>query len=230
MAKRADLEALLKDLKMDPNKFVKATDEDLVGAISAEMRSAAGHTAANVALRRDAHEFEYKQILIDVADKLAPSRFTWTGYKVSGPETELEIEDYILGRITSLIEEHLAAMNGEDRAKLQQELEADLRKRGMPEHALKGALAAVASGAIAGPAIGPLVAGTLFKSFWISLTGLTVGKIAVGTVLGGGAVGALVAALYVAGGPAYSKTIPATVRLILIRHSQQAMAQIREEQ
>ena len=85
-AKRADLLALLGDLKMEPKKFVKATNEDLVGAISAELRSVAGHTVANVALRRDPHEFEYKQILVDVADKLAPGHFTWTGYKVSGPE------------------------------------------------------------------------------------------------------------------------------------------------
>ncbi|MBX7133935.1 MAG: hypothetical protein K1X67_14780 [Fimbriimonadaceae bacterium] len=228
-AKRPDLLALLGDLKMDPKKFVKATDEDLVGAISTELRSAAGHTVANVALRRDPHDFEYKQILVDVADKLAPGHFTWTGYKVSGPETELEIEDYILERISALIDERLAAMSAKDKARLQQQLEADLRQRGIPEHAIKAGLAAVTTGTITGIAVGPLVAGMLFKGFWVWLTGLTVGQVIAGGVLGGGAVGVLVAALFVAGGPSYSKTIPATVRLILIRRSQQALADMRKK-
>ena len=226
LSKRADLVALLGDLKMDPKKFVKATDEDLVGAISAELRSAAGHTVANVALRRDPHEFAYKQILVDVADKLAPGHFTWTGYKVSGPETELEIEDYILERISTLIEERLAAMSAKDKAKLQQELEADLRKRGIPEHAIKAGLAAVTAGTITGTAVGPLVAGTLFRGFWVWLSGLTVGQVIAGGVLGGTAVSVLVAALFVVSGPSYSKTIPATVRLILIRRSQQALTDL----
>lgn len=228
-AKRVDLMALLGDLKMDPRKFVKATDEDLVGAISAELRSSAGHTFVNVALRRDPHEFRYKQILVDVADKLAPGHFTWTNYKVSGPETELEIEDYILERISTLIDERLAAMSAEDKAKLQQELEADLRKRGIPEHVIKASLAAVAAGTISGAAVGPFVAGVLFQSFWVWLTGLTLGQVIAGGVLGGGAVGVLVAALVVVGAPSYSKTIPATVRLILIRRSQQALADLRSK-
>jgi len=229
MAKRPDLVALLGDLKLDPKKFAKATDEDLVGSISAELRSVGGHSVVNVAKRRDSHEFSYKQILIDVADKLAPGRLTWTGYKVSGPESELEIEDYIQGRFTALIDERLASMSEADKAKLQKELEADLRKLGVPEHTVKASLAAVATGTLTGAVVGPLVASMLFASFWTWVTGLTVGQLITGGVVGGGPVGVLVAIAIVIGGPSYSKTIPAVVRLILIRHSQQALTDLRKK-
>ncbi len=64
MAKRPDLLALLKDLKMDPEKFASATDERMVSTISAALRAAAGHTVANVVLRRAPNELSHKQIFV----------------------------------------------------------------------------------------------------------------------------------------------------------------------
>jgi len=59
IAKRADLEALLGDLKLDHRNYRDSTDGQLVDTISAELRSAAGNSLMNVMLRRKRHEFSY---------------------------------------------------------------------------------------------------------------------------------------------------------------------------
>lgn len=223
-AKRPDFLALLGDLKMDPVNFREATDEDLVNAISAELRSAAGNSIANVA--RGPHDFSYKQILVDVADKLAPGLFSWTKFKVSGPETEEQIEDYIYERILILMEQHLKSMDAADKAKLQERLEADLRARGVLEHVVRGSLSAISAGTLTGVVIGPLVAVAVFGSLWTWLVGLTLRQLILGGLSGGGPVGLVAAALIVVTDASYSKTIPAVARLILIRLSHEAEAKL----
>ena len=63
---------------------------------SKELRAAAGSSALNTF--RDEHEFPYKQILIDVADKLTDgiTWLSWTKYRLDDPHSEAEIEEEIL--------------------------------------------------------------------------------------------------------------------------------------
>ena len=223
LAKRPDLMDLLGDLKKDPVKFRDASDADLVNAVSAELRSAAGNSIANV--RRDPHDFSYKQILIDVADKLAPGRLSWTKFKMSGPETEEQIEDYIYERLQILIEEKLRSMDAADRSKLQMRIEDDLRARGFPEHVVRGSLSAVAAGTLTGVVGGPFLSAVVFGSLWTLLLGITPHLLLSG-FLAGGPAGIAVAAAAVTTGASYSKTIPAVTRLIVIRRSREAEAKL----
>jgi uncharacterized protein YaaW (UPF0174 family) len=219
-AKRPDLVALLQeDLKKDQLEVRGLTDKDLVLEISEELRAAAGTSIAN--RFRGPHEFSYKQLLIDVADKLAPG-IIWTSFKVSGPETEEQIEGYIYKRVLILIEKHLESLNNADKAKLQERLEADLRARGLPEQVVTGAVSALAAGTLTGLMAGPLIATALFGSLWTWLFGLSLGQLILGGFAVGGPVGLVAAALMAASGPSYSKTIPAVTRLILIRLSHDA--------
>jgi uncharacterized protein YaaW (UPF0174 family) len=223
LAKRPDLVALLIDLKEDPLKFRDDTDEDLVIAISAGLRSAAGNSIVN--LGRDSHMLAYKQILIDVADKLAPG-ICWTEFKVSGAETEQQIEDYIHERVLILLAKHLESMDDADKAKLQKKLDADLRARGLPEQVVQGVLSGLAAGTLTGMLVGPIIASTLFGSLWTWLFGLSLRQLALGGLAGGGPAGLVISAAIIAAGPSYSKTIPAVVRLILIRLSYEAESKL----
>ena len=68
----------------------------LVAICSAELRAAAGSSTVN--LTRDNHAFPYKQLLIDVADKLArgSTPLSWTKYRLKDEHTEEEIEKVVL--------------------------------------------------------------------------------------------------------------------------------------
>ncbi len=92
-----DLTSLLISGFRIPDKKIAYIDrEGLILMCSKELRSAAGSSTRN--LFRNDHEFPYKQILIDVADRLADG-FTpasWTDYKLSDSHTEKEIEESII--------------------------------------------------------------------------------------------------------------------------------------
>lgn len=94
-------ELLVGGLKMQADSMTTQKKEDLVLLCSKELRSAAGSSTVN--LFRDDHEFPYKQILIDVADKLSPGHtiLSWTNFTLEDNHTEKEIEDLI----ASLFEE-----------------------------------------------------------------------------------------------------------------------------
>jgi uncharacterized protein YaaW (UPF0174 family) len=223
LAKRPDLEALLKDLKVNSNEFRDATDDELVKKISAELRLAASWSLDNIG--RPPHDFSYKKILIDVADKLAPG-LGWTKFKLIGPESEDEIEDYIYERFLILMEKHLKSMNVADKAKLQKNVENALRKQGLPEQVVQATLTSLATGTLTGVIVGPIIASAIFGGFWTWLFGLSLGQLILGGVAGGGPVGLLIAFSIFAAGPSYTKTIPAVSRLILIRLSHEVQAKL----
>jgi uncharacterized protein YaaW (UPF0174 family) len=87
---------LLSGLRVSQNKLNGLDREELIQMCSKELRSAAGSTTRN--LFRSDHEFPYKQILIDVADRLADgfTPLSWTKYKLGDSHTEQEIEDSII--------------------------------------------------------------------------------------------------------------------------------------
>jgi uncharacterized protein YaaW (UPF0174 family) len=216
-AQRPDLLLLLADLKLDAQRLKDKSDDELIGIVSKQLRSVAGSSFANVA--RGKHDLPYKRILIDVADKLAPGRLKWSQYKMSGPETESQIEDYILQRLEARLSELIKAMSEDDKRKLQTRLEDDMRAKGLPEAAVRGAVTALSTGVISGVAFGPLIASLLFGGLWTALFGLTIAQLLLGGVAIGGPVGLVLATIAVVTGPSYSKTIPAVYRLIVIRQS-----------
>lgn len=219
VAKRADLEALLGDLKLDHRKYRDSSDGQLVDTISAELRSAAGNSVMNVMLRRKRHDFPYTQILVDVADKLAPSILGRSGFKATGSQTVEEIEAYIDCRIEERVIENLKRMCDPDKVKLQAKLAADLRSRGVPEHSIRSTLAAIASSTFTGIALGPAIAALLYGSVWSALFGFSLAQLLVSGLTIGGPIGVLVAGIAAVSAPSYSKTIPAVHRLIKMREN-----------
>jgi len=87
---------LLSGLRVSEQDLKDRDQEDLVLMCSKKLRSAAGSSCIN-RFRGD-HAFPYKQILIDVADRLADgfTPLSWTKYKLGDSHTENEIEDTIL--------------------------------------------------------------------------------------------------------------------------------------
>lgn len=228
LAKRPDLERLLGDLKLEPAKYHDLADAQLVQLISEKLRSVAGNSIVNPFRRK---RLPYKQILVDVADKLAPGPF-WTSYKASGPESARQIEDFIAKQIEDRIRNLFATIVAErseaDAAVLQAKLLAELRRKGVPEHAARSAATALTGGTLSGAAVGPLVASMLFGSLWTTLFGLSLAQVVLGGVLVGGPVGVAAATLAFVTSPSYSKTIPALYRIILIRKNADQKARLRE--
>ena len=218
LATTSDLHDLLKDLKVKPSRWSDASNQVMAELISSELRAVAGNSMMNLVRRKQGHELAYRQILVDVADKLAP-RLRWSAFKVSGPETDEQIEDFIKERIQQRIKELLAKTPEAERSKLQAELERDLRNRGLPEAGITSSVSMLMSGVITGSVTSQLIANIFFGGLWTSIFGFSITQMLIGGVAVGGPVGIAVGALVVAAGPSYSKTIPAVYRLIMIREN-----------
>lgn len=87
---------LLSGLRLSEEKLKELDRKKLILLCSKELRSAAGSSTRN--LFRGEHDFPYKQILIDVADRLADgfTPLSWTKYKLGDFHSEQEVEDTIL--------------------------------------------------------------------------------------------------------------------------------------
>lgn len=92
---QADLILLLKSgLRSEKVNLHRFSEDYLINMISKELRSAAGHSMAN--LFRDKHDFPYKRILIDVANQLTGKYFSKTGFRMNDNSSEEEIEKEII--------------------------------------------------------------------------------------------------------------------------------------
>ena len=92
-----DLKSLLiGGLRLEETKLEGLLHTDLVMLCSAKLRTAAGSSTLN--LTRNPHKFPYKQLLIDVADKLTQGTtpLSWTKYRLKDQHGEEEIEQVIL--------------------------------------------------------------------------------------------------------------------------------------
>jgi len=99
-----DLHAVLTGgLRIPEKKLLGLEHPDLVTRCSLELRAAAGSSTRN--LVRKAHQFPYKQMLIDVADKLQPgiTPLSWTSFRLHDEHPEEEVEQ----RIMDLFEEQV---------------------------------------------------------------------------------------------------------------------------
>ena len=198
-------------------------DAVLVEELSRELRAAAGHSLLNPF--RGPHDFPYKKLLIDVADKLAPGRtfLSWTSYRLGDRHTELDVEETIWSFFEQRVQDRIKGLTAEQRERLRQDTEAELRRLGYGE----ALVAQVGAGLTAGTAatlVAPALAYHIALSTASGLAWLQlwwVGHASTAAVLGTG--GVLFAVLYAPGvvwwlgNTAYRKTIPAALHLIQIR-------------
>jgi len=217
MARRSDLDDLLRALKLKAERHRQNSDEELVCLISASLRSAAGNSIMN--LRRGMHDFPYKQILIDVADKLHPSTVRWTPFKLHDDSTVEQIESHVYERVQARISHWLKEMSPQRREVLTGRIKDEMRTKGYPEAVIQTTLAGVAAGSLSGALLGAVVAPLLMGSLWTAVFGFSLAQLLIGGAAVGGPVAVVIGAGTLLTSPSYSKTIPAVYRLIQIRLS-----------
>jgi uncharacterized protein YaaW (UPF0174 family) len=195
----------------------------LVGELSKAIRAAAGHYVVN--LFRQPHAFPYKQLLIDVADKMAPgwTFLSWTKYKLNDLHSAKEIEETAWRFFEMAMEKKLKNIPEKDKDELRKNVQQDLLKLGYSQ-ALATHISAGLTGAGVGALVGPVLAynialNTASGLAWVQL--YWVGKASLLATLGGVvSVSTLIYAPVFAwwlGSPSYRKTVPATLHLIQIR-------------
>ncbi len=231
-----ELQEICKALSLDfPKQYIDSEEIPLqvkiplIDEISAEYRAVAGHTFLNIF--RSRHEFPYKQILIDVADKLNPD--SWTDYSLHDKHSEEEIEDFIEKIIFAKINEEWDKLSDEEKQQKEKELKEQLEKAGYPPDVSTGIISLLVSGGL-GAGVGaavasPVTVSLFYSGFFASISASIFGVSSSLLLLSATGVGLLVAvpvmvgALF--GGTSYKKTIPATLQLIGIRRRLEAEGQ-----
>ncbi|MEH6590212.1 MAG: hypothetical protein V7746_08155 [Halioglobus sp.] len=234
-------------LRLSESKIEKLPHSDLVLLCSTELRAAAGSSTRN--LTRKAHDFPYKQLLIDVADKIAPGNtpLSWTKYRLKDEHEEGEIEKIILGHFDAQArnwwrklskkkrDEFVDGINSilcGDQASIQRGKTPYLQQQAL-EQLIQTGLIAGLSKASAGGILGVVGISVVGQLGWVILiqalgwmTGLKIAIFGIGgygamggavTWLGGAAIGSVVAIpglVALVDGPAYRKTVPATIMLL----------------
>lgn len=221
MAGPSELDDLARDLKIDVDAFDGLSVDAKCARLADELRSVAGHTLMNVSRRVRGLQLSYRDILIDVADKLTPGVIARSGFHVRPEADEATIEDYIATEVQRRAAERLKALPPEDRCQLQSEVERKLREQGSTDTAIKAASVAVLSGNLSGMMLATATSAALYSSLWTTLAGLSARQVLVGGLAVGGPVGVLAGILMFATSPSYTKTIPTVIRLAFIRQSYQ---------
>lgn len=226
-AKRDELEDIVEVLRLKKDDYEHASDADLVNALSRELRSAAGNSLRNT-FRND-HDLAYRRILIDVADKLAPGRSPWRSskYTMDSDHYDADIEDHIYRRFMKIVEDNLAKMSDKKRAEVQATVQATLKAKGFTDGVVASSGTAIAAGGLTGAALGPVVAAAVFGGFWTGLFGLSLGALLAGASIVGLPAGLLAGGVWVLGGTAYRKTVPAVLRIIHVRKTREAEATLK---
>ena len=230
MATDSEISELCDALKVDYYPSIP------IGYLSKEYRQAAGHSMANIT--RSSHSLPYKRILIDVADKLKPG-VRWTNYKMDDHFTEEEIEDKIIEFMTKRFEKQFHKLSEENKKIVEDSLRQELKKDGVKQTTINATIAALSSGGL-GAALAGTAASTIFAETALVgtlaniLAGTGTGLVAVHVaptasqvILCGTGVGVAIAIPLLAatlGGPAYRKTIPATIKMIAIRKRYESAA------
>jgi len=128
---KEDLESIaVSGLRLPEKKLQGLSHQQLVMLASAQLRAAAGSTLMN--LRRDPHAFPYKQLLIDVADKLTPgiTPLSWTRYRLEDDHSEIEIEQAVLALFEEQVRKWWRKLPGKKRAEFVDGLHTVLRAEG----------------------------------------------------------------------------------------------------
>ena len=218
-AKDFEIKSIIEALKPD---YVEINRETTIDFISKEYRSVSGNSAMNIF--RDDHEFPYKQILIDVADKMKPG-YSWTNHSLKDQTSEETIEDEILSYMEIGINERLGKLSEDERKALASDIEKKLEEQVGHEAYFDNAIKAQITGAIAAGTVSALFAGPaalalFYSGFWGGISAFLFG-INSSLLLAGGAVLffpiAILAATAFAMSTSYGKSIPVTIVMISIR-------------
>lgn len=193
--------------------------------ISKEYRSVAGHTIGN--WFRGDHDMPYKEILVDVANKLKP-KGDKNEYSLGDGRSEEDVENMIVQYFAGKIAEELNKLSPEERQKKMEEFERKLNE-GQYVNVAKDALkdihnvfgaAVVSASSVAALLTGPLTASLFYSGFfagiWAGVFGMSTSLLLL-TGTGVGSLAALPVLLLMLGAPSYKKTIPVTLQLINIR-------------
>lgn len=193
--------------------------------ISKEYRSIAGHTIGN--WFRGDHDMPYKEILVDVANKLKP-KGDKNEYSLGDGRSEEDIENMIVQYFAAKIAEELNKLSPEERqmkmkefqGKLNEGQYVDVAKDAMKDmHNVFGATVVSASSVTAlltGPLTASLFYSGFFAGIWASIFGMSTSLLLL-TGTGVGTLAAVPVLLLMLGAPSYKKTIPVTLQLINIR-------------
>lgn len=192
-----------------------------------EYASAGGHSVMNVIRFFTNNEIPYKQILIDITDKLYPS-FGWTSYSVNDKHTEIEIENEIEKFLLERMEEKWESLSEEEKFKLTKKIEKEMKKKGMKQSTIDSIIKGIAGGGLAYMTATPLAMtifySSIFSSIWATIFGVSTFALATSVLLITGPL-----AVLIVGTPAYKKTIPATITLIRIRKRIEAEEALKKE-
>ncbi len=197
-------------LKLDGDNYSNKT-------ISEVYRSAGGHSFLNIF--RDVDDLPYKQILVDVADKVKPG-LGWTKFKLTDKYSEEYIEDKIIEYLKIQFEKEINSLSPEKRKAKEKELIEELKRKGYTQAQASLFAATIVSGS-AGFGLASAVTLSIFYSgFFSSIFATVFGVNSALLAASGTGVGAIVALPLLVGtlgNPAYRKIIPTTIEFIKIR-------------
>lgn len=183
--------------------------------LSRAYRSAAGHSAMN--LVRKGHDLPYKRILVDVADHVH-SGWTWTKLKVSDTRTDEETEDEVERVFVHQKSKQLRGFPLEELAKAAEDIRSRLLANGFHEDVASSTVQWFAdknrSPEVGAPVSTAILFAAADSQVWKSgYAGRNWNSRDSKEVV----IVAALATLHKMAGPAYRKTVPVTLRLILIR-------------
>lgn len=211
------LEKATKQERKDIYNALQLNFDDSDSVISEKYRSAAGHSVVNVF--RGKHDLPYKQILIDVVDKLKPDR-GWTDFRLNDQYSEEHIENKILEYLTIQFEKEMNKLSPKERKNKEKKLIKEMINKGYTQTQASIFATAFVSGSV-GIGLASTVTLSIFYSGFFSSIGAAIfginSAILVASGTGVGAAVALPLLLATLGDTAYRKTIPTTLEFIKIR-------------
>ena len=232
VATDGEIELIWKDLRIgwfrEERKAPSGDRQADVDYLSRRYRSAAGNTLLKPFRlgKKRAHKLPYKRILIDVADKLKPG-WKWTAYKLKDSASQKEIEDCIVKFATarvnaklSKIKEKLDKLEPKKREEAAKKMEEKLTRLGIPSLAATQVSSVILGGALGAAVASPVAVAVFYSGFFSGIWAAVFGASSTALAQAASGVGLITAAPFIIvsiSGPAYRKTIPATLRLIGIR-------------
>ena len=183
-------------------------------------QEASGHSVVNL-FRKE--EIPYKQILIDVADKLHDG-MGWTHYTLEDSTNEEEIENKIMNDVENRVKKmkkEWDKLSPEKKEKKEKNLRNELAKKGYDTNTINGVVSMITTGVVSCLAANTVAISIFYTGFFGGLFANIIG-VSLAQLIGGGVIaGAVVAApllIALAGTPAYRKTIPVTILIIQIKN------------
>ncbi|HQC96419.1 MAG TPA: hypothetical protein PK306_11990 [Aquabacterium sp.] len=219
MATPSDLVDLCADLKLSSAELEGLGNNAKYRRIADELRAVAGHKVMNLARSVRSRQLSYREILVDVADKLTRGVFRRSGFHARPDADVATIEDYIVKEFQRVTAARLQKMSPDERRQVQSEIERRLGEKGVPAAVMKAASAALAAGSISGLALASAASGAFYSGLWTALFGLSMRQLVLSGLAVGGPVGIVAGIAMLLTSPSYGKTRRAVVRLAFIRRS-----------